>query len=251
MAAATAAVRNMAIGEYDNAVAGTFLDNNTNPIHAGNPNCSDFAYNLVAQLQNLGFAARERGTIFGAGPASHGVVEYYDPIQDKWAVADADYGILYHDATKNPPSMSLEEISQALAGGAAASIPFQFVTSKSVSPGCSQCYGDFWAITSSMDPILFYLNPISIETSQPTANDPKPFILDSAPTNAQGGFMFDFLDPQDSVTIQESQSQQIQVSPAPPPVTSPALSAETEGNYFGVLWSSVKGGLTLHSLPLA
>lgn len=232
VAVATAAVRNMATSQFDYAVEGTFLYNNTNPEHAGQPACSDFAYNLVAQLRNLGFIVRERGTVFGAGPASHGIVEYYDPNLGKWAVADADYGVVYYDSSKDPHSMSLEDISQALSNGAYGSIPFEFVTSSSVSPGCPTCFGNYWAAIFPMDPILLYLNPISIETGLPAANDPKPFLFESSRTDAAGGFIFEFQNPQDSVTVQESYWSQVQVSPAPPPVTSPLLAAETQGDYF-------------------
>jgi hypothetical protein len=217
VATATAAVRDMALGHYNLNAPDTFLANNSDPAHGGAAYCSDFANNLVVQLQNLGIVARARAMIFGAGPGTHGIVEYYDPFLNQWAVADPTFGILYYDPTKSPATLSLNAIAQALVNGSIQSVPFEFVTSQSVSPGCPQCFGNYWTTISSIDPILLYLNPIDLETGLPSTNDPTSFMIDNTPTGAEGAYIFQFRNLTDSVSIQSSYAQ-VQLAPSPPPV---------------------------------
>lgn len=216
VAAATAAVRNMAAPLDNLGLSSTFLKNNLAPGDAPLAFCTDFAINLGIQLQNVGIVARRRDMVFGAGPASHSVVEYYDPIQGKWSVADATFGILLYDPSKNPSTMSVDEVGPALEQGLAGSIPYQFVTAASITPGCPQCFGAYWADNFLTDPILDYLSPVDIETGVSSSNDPTKFLLDSPnSTGVKGVYVFSFANPTDNVILQSGGAVGPQLPPWP------------------------------------
>ena len=114
---ATATVRNMAAGDTDAAFAHTFLYNNMQQSPNRVALCSDFANNLMVQLNQQGIVAHRRDTVFGGGPESHSAVEYWDPFLQKWAATDAFYGMMFYDSSKNPATMGMGEIANALVQG--------------------------------------------------------------------------------------------------------------------------------------
>jgi hypothetical protein len=217
VAAATEAVRNMASGNDNRAIDSTFLKYNLDPSHQGLADCADFANNLLNQLQNQGIVARRRNMVFGAGPASHTIVEYYDPIQGKWAGADATFGFLLYDPSKNPATMSVDEVASTLNQGAAGAIPFQFVTSASNTPGCPQCFGSYWVENFLTDPILDYLNPNGVETLLPPLYDPTKSLVNApGAIGAEGVYIFSFANPTDSAVLQDLGVPMV-VQPLPAP----------------------------------
>jgi hypothetical protein len=240
VATATAAVRNMASGTDNRPIDSTFLKNNQNPLNGGLADCSDFANNLFNQLQNLGIVARRRNMVFGAGPASHTIVEYYDPFQDKWAGADATFGFVLYDPSKNPSTMSTDEVASALNQGSAGAIPYQFVTTVSNTPGCPQCFGSFWVESFPTDPILDYLNPDDVETLEPPLNDPTKSLVSSPDSSGiKGTYIFSFANSTDSAVLQNL-GVQVVVRPEP----TPWLSDKSFGNFSAAVqldsgWSFV------------
>jgi len=227
VAAATAAVRSMASGNDNRASDSTFLKYNLDPSYQGLANCADFANTLVNQFQNQGIAARRRNIVFGAGPASHTIVEYYDPFQAKWAGADATFGFLLYDASKSPPTMSTDEVALALDQGLASAIPYQFVITASNTPGCPQCFGRFWVEASWTDPILYYLNPADVETQLPPLYDPgKSLVSEPDASGTKGVYMFSFANPTDFAILQNLGSQlEVRAEPVP------WLSGKSFGNF--------------------
>jgi hypothetical protein len=233
IAAATAAVRNMA-GPIDNSpLDSTFLKNNLAPGDGQVAFCTDFAINLAIQLHSVGIVARRHDMVFGAGPASHSTVEYYDPIQGKWGAADATFGFVLYDGSKNPPTMSADDVGPALEQGLSGSIPFQFVTSASIVPGCPQCSGSYFAETFLTDPILDYLNPVDLETGVAASNDPTKFLIDSTSSvGVEGVYAFSFANPTDSALVL---SDGVQFAVGPQSVPWP-------GKNFGNLSAAFKVG---------
>jgi hypothetical protein len=240
VAAATAAVRNMASGVDNSAIDPTFLERNLDPNHHGHADCADFAENLLDQFENREITARRRNMVFGAGPGSHTIVEYYDPIQRTWAVADATYGFLLYDPSKSPPTMSSDQAASALAQGSASTIPHQFVTTTSITPDCPQCFGSYWVEDSLVDPILFYLNPNNVETLLPPLNDPTNSLINVPDAvGVEGVYIFRFANPSDSAVLQEF-GIQVVIQPFPTPWSS----GKSFGNFstsmlLGSGWSFV------------
>jgi hypothetical protein len=203
---------------YNLPFPSTFLQNNLLPVHQGKAFCNDFANNLAAQLQNQGIVARRHDMVFGAGTAAHAVVEYYDPNLKEWGVADSDYGVLYYDASRKPPMVTLNGIGAAMEQHAGGSIPHQFVTTASVSPDCPECFGDYWTANFSFDPALYYLNPLDIETggAQDKLNDPRNYLVDSPNAGGVAGvYIFEFAHPTDQVLVQNGNTQEL-VTVQPP-----------------------------------
>ena len=240
---ATQTVRNMAAGDTDIPFAHTFLYNNTQP--GGVALCSDFANNLMAQLTKQGIVAHRRDTVFGGGPESHSIVEYWDPFLGKWAATDSFFGMTFYDPSKNPQTMGIDEIAQALVQGNESDIPNTFVTSASVTPSCPTCYGSYWDMNYDLDPILHYLNPLSLSDQsleQGAANDPTQFMLSiSSPVGVAATYVFSFANATDSVTI-NSGGKQIKV--VPQPSTAPTGAPINFGNFSGPIsltagWSYV------------
>ena len=162
----------------------------------------------MVQLQNQGIVARRRNMVFGAGPASHTAVEYYDPIQGKWAATDATFGVMFYDPSKSPSTMSIDDVADALEQGSAGSIPRQFVTASSIDPDCPQCFGSFWVENYPTDPALDYLNPDDLQTQVAPSNDPTKFLQASSnPIGVKGAYTFQFVHPTDSVVVQNSGTQ--------------------------------------------
>ena len=152
--------------------------------------CSDFANNLMVQLHKQGIVAHRRDTVFGGGPEAHSVVEYWDPFLQKWAATDATFGMMFYDSSKSPATMGMGEIANALVQGTETSIPNTYVTSASVTPACPACFGEYWDMNYYLDPILHYLNPLSIsalslELSAP--NDPSTLYVVRNQSRRRGG----------------------------------------------------------------
>ncbi len=222
---ATATVRNMAAGDTDAAFAHTFLYNNMQQSPNRVALCSDFANNLMVQLNQQGIVAHRRDTVFGGGPESHSAVEYWDPFLQKWAATDAFYGMMFYDSSKNPATMGMGEIANALVQGTESDIPNTFVTSASVTPGCPACFGQYWDMNYFLDPILHYLNPLSLsllslELSAP--NDPRPFMLGVAnPVGVAANYVFSFASSTDSVQINNGGPIQVVPQPSTAPIGNP------------------------------
>ena len=245
---ATETVRNMAAGNTDATTAHTFLYNNTQP--GGVALCSDFANNLMVQLTKQGIVAHRRDTVFGGGPESHSIVEYWDPFLGKWAATDSFFGMTFYDPSKNPQTMGIGEIAQALVQGNESEIPNTFVTSASVTTSCPTCFGSYWDMTYALDPILHYLNPLSmshLSLELSTANDPRPFMLSiTNPVGTAATYVFSFANATDSVTI-NSGGKQIKV--VPQPSTAPTGTPINFGNFSGPI--SLKAGWSYVGNPPA
>jgi hypothetical protein len=211
----------MATG-YDITLADTFLHNNVQQTSNGAAFCSDFANNLMVQLQKQGIVAHRRDTVFGGGPEAHSVVEYWDPFLLKWAATDATFGMMFYDSSKSPATMGMGEIANALVQGNESNIPNTYVTSASITPDCPACFGQYWDMNSVLDPILLYLNPLGISQlylELSAANNPTPFMLSiTNPVGVAATYVFSFANATDSVLIDNGGSQikvVPQFSPAP------------------------------------
>ena len=242
---ATATVRNMAAGNTDVTLADTFLHNNVQQTSSGAADCSDFANNLVVQLHKQGIVAHRRDTVFGGGPEAHSVVEYWDPFLQKWAATDATFGMTFYDSSKSPATMGMGEIASALVQGTETSIPNTYVTSASVTAACPACFGEYWDMNYYFDPILNYLNPLSISElylELSAANNPAPFMLsETNPVGVAATYVFSFVNAADSVVINDGGSQ---IKIAPQPSTAPIGNPVNFGNFsnpitLAVGWSYV------------
>jgi hypothetical protein len=163
--------------------------------------------------------------VFGGGPESHSAVEYWDPFLQKWAATDAFFGMMFYDSSKNPATMGMGEIANALVQGTESDIPSTFVTTASVTPSCPSCFGQYWDMNYALDPILHYLNPLSLsllslELSAP--NDPRPFMLAVAnPVGVAANYVFSFANPTDSVQINNGGPIQVVPQPSTAPIGNP------------------------------
>jgi hypothetical protein len=222
----------MAAGDTNVTLADTFLHNNNQSNTNRVALCSDFANNLAVQLQKQGIIAHRRDTVFGGGPEAHSVVEYWDPFLLKWAATDATFGMMFYDPSKSPATMGMGEISTALAQGTETNIPNTFVTSASVTASCPTCFGSYWDMNYSFDPILQYLNPLTISDlnlESSTANDPTPFMLSiTDPVGVAASYVFSFANATDSVLINNGGNQ---ITVVPQPSTAPSGNPVNFGNF--------------------
>ena len=160
------------------------------------------------------------------------MVEYWDPFLLKWAVTDATFGMMFYDSTKSPATMGMSEIATALAQGTEATIPNTFVTSASVTPSCPTCFGSYWDLNYYLDPILHYLNPLTLSLLHlelPSANNPTPFMLSQTnPVGVAATYVFSFANATDSVLINNGGSQ---IKIVPQPSTAPIGNPVNFGNF--------------------
>ena len=245
---ATATLRNMAAGNTNVTLADTFLHNNVQPNTNRVAFCSDFASNLVVQLQKQGIIAHRRDTVFGGGPEAHSVVEYWDPFLLKWAATDATFGMMFYDSTKSPATMGMGEIATALVQGTETNIPNTFVTSASVTASCPTCFGSYWDMNYFLDPILHYLNPLTLSQLHlelSTANDPTPFMLSiTGPVGVAATFVFSFANATDAVLINNGGSQ---IKVVPQPATAPIGNPVNFGNFSNP--TTLKAGWSYAGTP--
>lgn len=214
VAAATATIRNMA-NAGDVPFSQTFLFDNWDN-QTGIAVCADFANNLTDQLQNVGIVARRRDSIFGLGPLQHSVVGYRNPMRKAWEVADATFGMVFSTPSDSIAGMSVFEIAQTLDHGNVSSIPVRFVTTESVTQGCPECFGDYWAKNFSVDPMILYLNPTSYEIGPAVRHDPSKFLVEySGPAGIGGTYIFRFQSLSDSVVVQDGGSQYLLTPTSP------------------------------------
>ncbi len=181
--------------------------------------------------------------MYGGGPEAHSVVEYWDPFLLKWAATDSTFGMTFYDASKSPATMGMAEIADALVQGTESNIPNTYVTSTSVTSTCPACFGSYWDINYDLDPILHYLNPLSISLlslESSAANNPAPFMLSQTdPVGVAATYVFSFASANDSVLINNIGGQ---VQVAPQPVIAPLGDPLNFGNFsapitLGAGWS--------------
>ena len=210
MASLTAQVRGMTAGSSNNANPGTvlyqvMLDRGINPAQNG-ADCTSFAFALLNVLSSSGLLARYRAITLN-GVDSHAIVEYWDPFNAEWSVADSTFGLMYFDNTAQS-GWSADDVSQALRDGNVASIPIEYV-----SP-----YYDYFMRTYYTDPITLYNNVVPMGGDNITAavNPPQPF-LNAQSTNAAIGqaniYTALFAGSSDSFSVQNSSLGVVKFAP--------------------------------------
>jgi hypothetical protein len=213
--AATAAVRSMANG-HDVPFPHTFLINNWDN-QTGIAVCSDFANNLTAQLQSVGIVSRRRDSIFGLGPLAHSLVGYHNVLRQAWEAADAMFGMVFSDPAVSLQPLSLFQIADRLNRGDTASIPVRFVTTKSVTQDCPECFGHYWVLNSSVDPMILYLNPTSYERGPVARHDATRFLIEyTGQIGVAGTYIFRFQSLTDSAVVQDQGGAQYLLTPTSP-----------------------------------
>lgn len=145
---ATASVRMMADPATNIAVPGTPLDQYLQQNGYTAANCFMYAQVLQAQLTSLGINARLRGiTLTGTSYEAHTPLEYYDPFQRKWSVADPTFGIMYFDPATQI-GQSVEEIQALVVANNFSGLHIMYLTT----------LNDTVLRNYYMDPITLYLN---------------------------------------------------------------------------------------------
>lgn len=196
VAQATAAVRAMADPNTNIAVSGTPLDIYLRENNLSLASCFQYALVLQNQLMLSGIQSRLRGiTLTGTSFESHTPLEYYDPFNRKWSVADPTFGLLYFDSATQV-GQSVEEIQSLVAANAFADIKFDYVT-----PLGGSALRSYY-----MDPMTLYLNVIPPDQKTLTAvqNSPLQFLEEVPPSIAvgqQGTYLFSFGDSSEQAQI--------------------------------------------------
>jgi len=178
--------------------------------------CRQFAETLVMLLTGQHISARTRTMSFdGNSQESHVTAEYYDPGLAKWVVADADFGVVYWNASTSS-GMSMEDISAAVAAQNWSYLQ-GFVTYATTN-------GSLYAHNYYMDPILLYLNPTPAGQGNiqlPLPNSPEPFFTVHADTDIGNHdlWVFSFANQTDRVML----SGGTQLGPVPGTIYSQAI----------------------------
>jgi hypothetical protein len=174
VAQTTAAVRMMADPATNIAVPGTPLDLYLQQNGYTAANCFMYAQVLQAQLIPQGINARLRGiTLTGTSYEAHTPLEYYDPFQQKWSVADPTFGIMYFDPNAQV-GQSVEEIQALVVANNFSSLHIMYLTT----------LNDTVLRNYYMDPITLYLNVYPPgQQLGPLQNSPLQFLK---PVDVQG-----------------------------------------------------------------
>lgn len=161
----TAAVRAMADANTNVAIPGTLLDSLLKQNGLSLASCFQYAQVLRDQLRLIGINARLRGiTLTGTSFESHTPMEYYDPFNQKWSVADPTFGIVYFDDSKQT-GQSVEEIQSLVAANDFADVKIVYVT-----PLADSVLRHYY-----IDPLTLYLNVIPPDQNVLTAMQHSPF----------------------------------------------------------------------------
>ncbi|MGA8764664.1 MAG: hypothetical protein WB562_17475, partial [Candidatus Sulfotelmatobacter sp.] len=232
-----AQVRGMAQGESNTPIPGTPLELEVHQQGRQQADCADYADVLADLLGKDGINARVRYTTF-EGTDTHTMVEYTDPLSQKWGVADPTFGVVYRDATSGEVQ-SVEDISNDVGTSNFAAIGPKFVTP----------YGDKILRNYFMDGWLLYLNPVPAGGSAySTSGDPHPYLHPQS-INLAGGvpgsYLFEFAGMGDSTTISDLVLGQFNMSPVSGTLWS-VVAELTPG------WSlvTVPDNLALYSIPV-
>ena len=203
-------VRAMADPHTNIPVPGSLLESKTFARGYTQAFCTDYANTLLQLLENNQIAARTRTIVFDPLD-THVIDEFYDPFQSKWVIADPTFGAMYFDSSTMTGN-SVEEISSLVINSNWSSIPLNWVTS----------YGESIWDQYYLDPILLFLNPLSVSpvtVPVPVPNDPSLLVSPetiSQTGGAAGTYIFRFAQPTDVVTISNPGHSQFTLGVTPP-----------------------------------
>jgi hypothetical protein len=192
----TAVVRAMADANTNVALPGTPLDSLLKQNGLSLASCFQYAQVLRDQLRVIGINARLRGiTLTGTSYESHTPMEYYDPFNQKWAVADPTFGILYFD-TSIQTGQSVEEIQTLIAANDFADVKIIYVT-----PLNDSVLRHYY-----IDPLTLYLNVIPPDQNVLPAmqNSPSQFLREvpvATVVGQPGLYLFAFGDPSEETQV--------------------------------------------------
>ena len=154
--------------------------------------CTDYSYTLIDLLQQQHiYARRVTLTLVGNYWLGHTTVEYYDPFQAKWSVADPTFGLIYFDDSTQT-GQSAAELSNFVFLESWSSIKPKFVTANL----------DQYLTHYYLDPVTMFLNIVP-EGSVPQnsiAHDPTQFMV-PASIGTQGLYAFEFSSSEASLRI--------------------------------------------------
>lgn len=191
---ATATVRSMADPQTGLAVPGTPLDTLVQQSGLTKPNCFQFSLVLQDQLQQVGILGRLRKlTLTGTDYESHMVIEYYEPFLQKWAIADATFGVTYFDPNTQT-GQSVEEVQALVVANDFADIHVRYVTT----------FGDSILRQYYLDPVTLYLNiyPVVDDGTPVVRHSPKQFLKEVTTSDIigiTGVYLFEFAQPSDQL----------------------------------------------------
>ena len=192
----------MADGPNGAPKAGTVLfsvaserHNDPTPMSA---DCVDYSVALISLMLEKLISVRMRtSTLDGTGYEGHTMTEYWDPILQRWNLADATFGLVYFD-DKTQQGQSMLDVNQLVLSG-----NYQDVKQKFVS-----VWGDYIYRHYYMDPLSLYLNPvIPLGSRMDTiVNDPHPYLTPHAQAEVQGRtgvYLFEFTNSTDSAVLDD------------------------------------------------
>jgi hypothetical protein len=153
----TATVRYMAPDITTNVpLPGSTLEQVTKARGKAATDCVDFMNALVVELAKVGVLSRRLTlTVTGTFYEGHTLVEYYDPYQQAWSVADSTFGLIYYDEATQHGQSAVELQGYARASQWDAFKP-EYVTT----------LGESIASDDYMDPATYFANIV------PTGTDP-------------------------------------------------------------------------------
>ena len=195
----TAQVRAMTNGTTNYPLPGTVLYQAVADRLGFNPangaDCASFSLALLHVFSQNRILARDRNINLN-GADDHNIVEYWDPFNAKWAIADATFGLIYFDAASQI-GWSADDVSQALHNNNLQAIPMKFVTP----------YYDYYMRNYYMDPITLYNNvvPMGGTDLDNAPNSPLPYLNQQEITSVSGQpgvYLAQFANPSDTFQVQ-------------------------------------------------
>ncbi len=173
--------------------------------------CVDYSLALISLMLQKHISVRMRtGTLDGTGYEGHTMTEYWDPILQRWNLADATFGLVYFD-DGTQQGQSMVDVNELVLAGNYRNVKQKFVS----------IWGDYVYRHYYMDPLSIYLNPVVPLGSRmdTIVNDPHPYLTPHTQSEVQGStgvYVFEFTNSTDSAVLVDPHGYgSIKLTPVP------------------------------------